>query len=96
MTNDDLICDFCSSPGVLWDYPATDFQMPLHDGRSFVSTDGWVACAECSDFIEAGDDIGLFTHSILRLMALGDVDATGVNQIQTAFFAHRTGPRVFA
>ena len=44
------ICDFCSSPDVVWQYDA-------------ISAGVWAACEVCSALIKAGDREGLIKHS---------------------------------
>lgn len=47
-----IVCDFCSSHKVKWEFPCEDFQMPQMD---WGSENGWAACDECKDLIEADD-----------------------------------------
>jgi hypothetical protein len=55
------ICDFCSSPKVVWRYRA-------------VSIGDWAACDECSALIETKDKMGLHRRSIETYLALNNCD----------------------
>jgi hypothetical protein len=65
------ICDFCSSPSVVWRYPCEDFSLTLvfeHKSGNRLpfawdSADGWAACEICASLIEAEDWDGLATRS---------------------------------
>jgi hypothetical protein len=55
-----MVCDFCSSPGPVWRYPAESFRDQWR-GWSFGD---WLACDECHSLIEAGDRMGLGERSL--------------------------------
>jgi hypothetical protein len=88
-------CDFCSSPEIVWEYPARDFVLPLLGTTSFLSLDGWVTCQKCYQLIEAGDTQALKKRMAIRhgidLSRNGVLSAHLSRQIQQ-FFQCRTGP----
>lgn len=92
-----LICDHCSSPVIAWDYPCEDFEMTLPDGRTWVSKEGWIACAECAAVIERNELPIAHTFCIQRLEALHGKTAEAwiekVKRAQALFLEHRSGPR---
>lgn len=51
-----IVCDFCSSPDVLWTYPAHDTVPITVTGKSariiLESVGHWAACQHCHDLIE--------------------------------------------
>ena len=90
-------CDFCHSPGIMWDYDCADFELPLPDERTFVSQNGWIACDPCSAIVEQNGVPVLDPDCAQRL-----VDSQGgspekwirsVRRLQAGFLEHRNGPR---
>lgn len=63
--DDDLICDFCSSPGVHASHACYDFVDPATKGLPFTgeSKGAWAACQECDKLIQAEDWVGLAQRS---------------------------------
>ncbi len=76
-----MICDFCSSPEVLWRYPARDFtirepaELQALLGR-LESVAEWLACAVCARLIEAGDRDALARRALETPAALGILSLT--------------------
>ena len=72
------ICDFCSSPEIVWAYPCSNFGitaiMLKRDGEGvhfpWASEGGWAACETCAAYIEAEDWDGLAQHSVETSPAL--------------------------
>lgn len=57
------MCDFCLSPDVKWEYPAT--RMPLQGHPLIdVSEGAWAACDECHRLVERTDIAALVQRSI--------------------------------
>ena len=62
-----MICDFCSSPKVKWQYitQAPNIRI-IFKGKPVIDlTNEWCACDMCSSLIEAENKIGLSTRSFL-------------------------------
>jgi len=67
-----LVCDFCGSTDVTWEYPAQDFMIGIggihEDGSTEiigVGSDGsWASCDACHDLIERGDKDGVLARTI--------------------------------
>lgn len=71
-----MICDFCSSPDVQWDYIAKGFTGAVVGANTsftdtkvieYASDPGWIACDLCKQIIERGDrealvEISLVSH----------------------------------
>lgn len=53
----EIICDFCSSPNPTWDYE--NYPTKNDDG-------GWAACDECHRLIQANDREALLRRSVQR------------------------------
>jgi hypothetical protein len=53
------ICDFCSSPGPKYIYPAITCTLEQVGPLTLASVEGWAACSECSALIDAKDKEGL-------------------------------------
>ena len=82
-------CDFCFVGEPEWDYPCGHVELPLPDGRTFVSDDGWIACNTCSSLIEGDDYVGLLARCEETLGGSG-----GLYEAHKEFAAQRLGPRV--
>lgn len=67
---DELVCDFCSRPGVAFAYPCEDgVTLVVVGGRSAhvaTSYGGWAACAECAPIVDVGDPGRLALHVVRR------------------------------
>lgn|ERR1700729_98732 len=92
-----LRCDLCHTTEVKWDYDCADFELPLLDGQTFVSTGGWIACEECSDIIEQ-NGIPVFHEPVAQRLAENHGGSAerwkqSVSRLQAAFLEHRSGPR---
>lgn len=90
-------CDFCHAPSVKWDYDAQDFELPLLDGRTFVSQGGWIACDECSSIIEQ-NGIPVLTAAVSERLTSTNGKSpeqwiASVKELQAQFLEFRTGPR---
>lgn len=99
-----IVCDFCSSPDVVWSYPARDFGLAtahadtgeVVPGISIIASGGaWAACECCAKLIEA-DDRGALMERALTTLGLPPIPAMqiGMREIHDAFFTCRTGPAV--
>lgn len=51
--NDELICDFCSSPDITRSYPCEEFEMIEIGSIHQVSEGAWAACTPCAELIDA-------------------------------------------
>lgn len=56
-------CDFCTSPDVRWEYPASPMEIVGHPVISG-SDDEFITCERCHTFIERHDAAGLAEFSI--------------------------------
>ena len=87
------VCDFCSTPGPRWKYPAHSY---VDERAGYASIGEWGACQRCHDLIEKGDDrskrelvrlaLERFPEPVRRQMR------AGLAEFQAKFFANRTGP----
>ena len=92
-----MICDFCSLPDPIWEYPAESFV----DAFGSQSVSDWMACDTCHGLIEAGNRDGLATRALLTPTAIAGLK-TGMlkrkfairyaRDLHDGFFAHRRGP----
>ncbi len=103
MNDTDLKCDFCSAPGPLWAYPATDFIAYLALPLVGESVGAWAACDECHRLIEAGDREALAVRSLDELIFRCPEAAIAAPafkeellQLHALFFANRAGAAVRA
>ena len=92
------ICDFCSEPNVVWQYPAQNFVAYAVADIVGQSVGDWAACTVCHVLIEDGDRGGLLERSLSRLLEKNPEmrpDEADVREelatVHRMFFAHRTG-----
>lgn len=96
------VCDFCTSPDVIWCFPCKPFQMPAPDsGSNHMSADDWSACDDCKELIEAGrlNDLSqrATEMSIKRSPELASarrVIEASQRELHRCFAANRNGPPV--
>lgn len=69
MINVNLVCDFCSSAGPVWRYPARTFIAYCAPNVAGESVGDWAACETCSGLIEADDKLGLAERSVEQLIS---------------------------
>lgn len=69
MTNPNLVCDFCSSTGPAWRYPARTFIAYCVPNLAGESVGDWAACETCRGLIEADDRCGLAERSVEQLIS---------------------------
>lgn len=89
------VCDFCSTAGPRWRYPATTFVEMI---SGYGSVDDWAACTTCHDLIETGDDrscrrlvdraLARFPEAVRRAMR------PGIAEFHDQFRSHRNGEAV--
>jgi len=83
-------CDFCSRPDPEWFYPADTFDMVQ---MGWGSTGGWTACEECSDLIEAGDNVKVVRGRMMDAPlkeALAEVPGLRLTRSERAEVEHHT------
>jgi hypothetical protein len=92
------ICDFCSEPNVVWQYPAQNFIAYATPGVVGQSIGDWAACVTCHLFIERGDHNALLERSVSRLLEKNPdmrADEAEVREhlrmIHRMFFDHQAG-----
>jgi hypothetical protein len=68
MINANLVCDFCSSDGPAWRYPARTFIAYCVTNLAGESVGDWAACETCRGLIEADDRRGLAQRSVEQLI----------------------------
>jgi hypothetical protein len=103
--NNEMVCDFCSSPDVSWMFPASDFEMYREQGevsKIHISEGEWAACEICHHLIvqELWDDlerraianfgVALELHSPVMIAMVAEV----VRASNARFQNNRTGPAV--
>ncbi len=84
------ICDFCSRPDPEWFYSAATFDMPH---IAWGSSGGWAACEECSDLIEAGDNVKVVRKRMMGTAlenALAGVPGLRLTRSEKAEVEHQT------
>ena len=63
-----MVCDFCTSPNVKWNFPAEDCEVLCikKDGDEYheMSRGGWASCDICHALIVAKDREGLLNRSV--------------------------------
>jgi hypothetical protein len=69
MINGNLVCDFCSSAGPAWRYPARTFIAYRVSTLAGESVGDWAACETCRRLIEADDRRGLAERSVEQLIS---------------------------
>jgi hypothetical protein len=69
MINANLVCDFCSSAGPAWRYPACTFIAYCVPNLAGESVGDWAACETCRGLIEADDRRGLAERSVEQLIS---------------------------
>ena len=88
-----MICDFCSSPDVVWSYPAKDFEAPMDIGARCAGS--WLACEVCHELIERRDRGALAERSLtapgMRTIP-PDAAMNFARRLHALFLGHRTGP----
>ena len=90
-----IVCDFCSSPDVLWSYPAVDFQ--VEGTRLLASEGGWAACHDCATLIEADDRDGLAQRALSTAPAfMRERCLPFMTALHAQFFRARRGPAQLA
>ena len=90
-----IICDFCSSPDVLWSYPAANFQ--VEGTRVLASEGGWAACHDCAALIEADDRGGLARRALSATPAfMQERCLPFMRALHALFFQDRRGPAQLA
>lgn len=95
------VCDFCSTPKVIWCYPAEDFTAYTFGNLIGQSVGGWAACQDCWALIEADDRRGLAERSTALLIDTNPEMAEArseliakMSTLHGIFFANRTGAAV--
>lgn len=101
------ICDFCSSPAVIWRYPAMDSNpaaaliIQNKDEKELVllnSEGDWAACEECAVLIEAEDKEGLLERTLAHSPELEGIPKhvvrTLTRSIHNGFWEHCFGVRI--
>ena len=68
-----MLCDFCSSPGPAWRYPAASF----HDMFGGRSVEDWLACEDCHELMVADDRDRLARRSLRAAGVQMAVSITG-------------------
>jgi hypothetical protein len=79
------ICDFCSQPGVAWDFPAVDHNLPPAGQDRSVGS--WRACESCATLIRAARRDDLAREGARRMGSRVVI----VRAIHDTFWAHRQG-----
>ncbi len=54
------VCDFCSLPNTVWDYPCLDFDMP-----GGMSLGDWASCDPCSLLADKRDYTGMADSALI-------------------------------
>ena len=101
MTNASLLCDFCSVPGQVWQYPASNFVAYCAPNVANESVGDWAACDRCHVLIETDDRRGLAQRSLDELI-LKHPEASpaaavlyeDLAELHEQFFTHRSGMAV--
>ena len=95
------VCDFCSSPEVVWRYPAHNFIAYVIGDIAGQSVGDWAACPACKALIEAGDRVGLADRSAALLITANPEMASAKDELvgelmslQSMFFANQCGQAV--
>lgn len=84
-----IICDFCSSPDVVWSYPAADFVL---SDTGQASEGAWAACHECAELVQAGDREGLLKRSLSGFPEfMREPVRSHVRELHRRFFDAREG-----
>lgn len=98
MGDSNLRCDFCSTPGPFWRYPARSFVSYCAPNIAGESVGDWAACEACHVLIESGDRHKLAQRSLDELLLKHPEASEAVNflywdlfELQAKFFEHRTG-----
>lgn len=93
---DKLICDFCSDPNPVWDYPAKTFTLKDTPAQSIGN---WAACSICHALIETRDYDGLAdrcTSEFIRNNPTLGIPFDGMKadmlRLHQQFLDNRTGP----
>ena len=104
MSEEAMVCDFCSSPDVVWMFPADTFTMFRSEGADHVSLDDWAACEICAHLIEQELWDDLTRHAYQSFQAVNPtpigspmVAALVMEAVRgntTRFQKHRKGPAV--
>jgi hypothetical protein len=86
------ICDFCSDPNPIWNYPCATYELDLHGVRTEVQ-EGWLACESCARHIEEGQWALLARRGLLTPTAKLLADLMGQKQALNAVFDLHRGFR---
>jgi len=92
------VCDFCSSPEVVWRYPAHNFIAYVIGDIAGQSVGDWAACPICHGLIESGRHAELTERSLTTLLGrqpeMKGAEAELRDHIRgfhTMFFRNRVG-----
>lgn len=103
-TPEEPVCDFCSSPDVVWRYPAKNDEVSAvvvtEDGLMALGSLGdWAVCAVCAALIEDGNRLGLLARTLGTIPDLDgmrmppEVVRQVTKRIHDGFWAKRCGER---
>ena len=96
MSDDNLLCDFCSALSPAWTYQSLSFIVYLPPAFAGGSVGGWAACDECHALIEANKREELtqrcldeFTFKHPEIAGDAAILHQFFAEIQDQFFKHR-------
>lgn len=92
-----IICDFCSSPDVVYRYPCYDDSIIIEGNGVALglgSIGDWASCEACSSLIDTDNREGLVNRSIVTYTDISDgrltsYDITDMMQVIHAMFWRR-------
>jgi hypothetical protein len=99
------VCDFCSRPDPVWEFPCADFVEPPLPGIEIgnLSVGAWGACQRCSMLIRAGKWERLAKRAVEAIVAEHPAVAPMAAEVgrylrdlHRQFMLHRQGPPVRA
>lgn len=89
------VCDFCTAPGPVWNYPATGMEFSFGPRRDYLDDGEWYACDACYQDIEADRWPDIVQRSVAAqgfpLHQQADARAR-VDSYLRAFIKARSGP----
>ena len=81
----ELVCDFCNQPDPIWEYPASEVDLP----GATTSIGSWCACDACMTLIDQNlrELLAQRAHD-----AVPYIDLAVIRETQRRFFDVRRGP----
>ncbi len=94
------VCDFCSRPHPVWEFPCADFKQPAVPGVELgqLSLGAWGACEPCAALIRSGRWEQLADRAMKELIGKPDSAAEAallrmfLRELHRRFAQHRKGP----